>query len=59
MLGLEKDSTKREENTIHTFTNTGFRRKKGDSPFVYNLNLKVKKEKQQSNFTNPDPWLEL
>ena len=32
----------------------GFRRKKGDSPLVYNLNLKVKKEKKQSNCTNPE-----
>ena len=33
--------------------------KKGDSPFVYNLNLKVKKEKKQSNYTNPDPWARI
>ena len=64
MLGIEKESTKKEENTTHTFTHTptvrnGFRRKKGDSPFVYNLNLKVKKEKKQSNFTNPDPWARI
>ena len=37
----------------------GFRRKKGNSPFVYNLNLKEKKEKKQSNFTNPDPWARI
>ena len=64
MLGFEKDSTKKEENTTHTFTHTpnvrnGFRRKKGDSPLVYNLNLKVKKEKKQSTFTNPDPWVRI
>ena len=29
---------------------------KKDSPFVYNLNLKVKKEK---NYTNPDPWARI
>ena len=49
------------DDTSHSFTPTsnvrnGFRRKKGDSPFTYNLNLKVKKEKKQSNCTNPDPW---
>ena len=33
--------------------------KKGDSPFSYNLNLKVKKEKKQSNCTNPDPWARI
>ena len=48
------------DDTSHTFVPTpnvrnGFRRKKRDSPFVYNLNLKVKKEKKQSNCTNPDP----
>ena len=66
MLNLEKDSSKtNSENTSsHTFTPTpnvrkGFRRKKGDSPFTYNLNLKVKKEKKQSNFTNPDPWARI
>ena len=52
MLNLEKDSSKvNSENTSsHTFTPTpnvrnGFRRKKGDSPFTYNLNLKVKKKR--------------
>ena len=64
MLGLEKNSTKKEENTTHTFTHSpsvrnGFRRKKGDSPLVYNLNIKVKKEKKQSNFTNLDPWARI
>ena len=66
MLNLEKESSKaNSENTSsHTFTPTsnvrnGFRRKKGDSPFTYNLNLKVKKEKKQSNFTNPDPWARI
>ena len=33
--------------------------KKGDSPFVYNLNLKVKKEKKHHNYTNPDPWARI
>ena len=64
MLGLEIESTNKKENATHTFTHTptvrnGFRRKKGDSPFVYNLNIKVKKEKKQSNFTNPDPWVRI
>ena len=66
MLNLEKESSKAnsENNSSHTFTPTsnvrnGFRRKKGDSPFTYNLNLKVKKENKQSNFTNPDPWARI
>ena len=52
MLNLEKESSKvnSENNSSHTFIPTsnvrnGFRRKKGDSPFTYNLNLKVKKKR--------------
>ena len=64
MLDAEKDSTSKEENSFPTFypkssVRNGFRRKKGDIPFVYNLNLKVKKEKKQSNYTNPDPWARI
>ena len=66
MLEFEKDSSRSTsvDDTSHTFIPTsnvrnGFRRKKGDSPFSYNLNLKVKKEKKQSNCTNPDPWARI
>ena len=64
MLDTEKDSTSKEENTFPTFypkpsARNGFRRKKGDGPLVYNLNLKIKKEKNQSNYTNPDPWARI
>ena len=66
MLNLENESSNidPEIQSAHTFNPTprvrnGFRRKKGDSPFTYNLNLKVKKEKKQSNCTNPDPWARI
>ena len=66
MLNLENESSKSDSKIqdTHTFNPTprirnGFRRKKGDSPFSYNLNLKVKKEKKQSNCTNPDPWARI
>ena len=66
MLESEKNSSNSTsvDDTSHTFAPTpnvrnGFRRKKVDSPFVYNLNLKVKKEKKQSNYTNPDPWARI
>ena len=66
MLNLEKESSHNdsENQNSHTFNPTprvrnGFRRKKGHSPFAYNLNLKVKKEKKQSNCTNPDPWARI
>ena len=60
MLESERNSTSKEEITEKLeyekpTVRNGFRRKEGDSPFVYKLNLKVKKEKKQSNFTNPDP----
>ena len=47
MLDTEKNSTSKEENIFPTFhlkpsVKNGFRRKKGDSPLVYNLNLKIK-----------------
>ena len=63
MLNLSKNSDETKD-TKHTFIPTptvrnGFRRKKGDNPLVYNLNLKVKKEKKQSSFTNPDPWARI
>ena len=64
MLESEKNSTSKKETTEkleyeRSTARNGFRRKKGDSPFVYNLNLKVKKEKKQSNSTNPDPWARI
>ena len=53
MLESEKNSSNSTsvDDTSHTFVPTsnvrnGFRRNKGDSPFSYNLNLKVKKEKK-------------
>ena len=63
MVNLSKNSDETKD-TKHTFNPTptvrnGFRRKKGDNPLVYNLNLKVKKEKKQSSSTNPDPWARI
>ena len=34
-------------------------RKKGESPYVCDMNVKFKKEKKQSTFLNPDPWARL
>ena len=66
MLNLEKESSKNDSENQNSYTfnptpriRNGFRRKKGDSPLAYNLNLKVKKEKKQSNCTNPDPWARI
>ena len=63
MLESEKNSSNSTsvDDTSHTFVPIPNVRngKKGDSPFVYYLNLKVKKEKRQSNYTNPDPWARI
>ena len=32
----------------------GFRRKKGETPIEMQTDIKIKKEKKQSNYTNPD-----
>ena len=37
----------------------GFRRKKGESPYICDMNVKFKKEKKQPIFLNPDPWARL
>ena len=37
----------------------GFKRKKGESPYVCDMNVKFNKEKKQSTFLNPDPWARL
>ena len=54
MLESERNSTSKKETTEkieyeRSTARNGFRRKKGDSPFVYNLNLKVKKGKKKNN----------
>ena len=61
---MQRKTTSKEENTFPTFypkpsVRNGFRRKEGDSPLIYNLNLKIKKEKKQSNYTNLDPWARI
>ena len=66
MLESEKQSSNATsvDDTSHTFVPTpnvrnGFRRKRGDSPFVYNLNFKVIKEKKQSTVPTLIHGLEL
>ena len=34
----------------------GFKRKKGESPFEIQTDIKFEKEKQQASYTNPDAW---
>ena len=36
-----------------------FRRKKGESPIEIQTDIKIKIEKKQSNYNNPDAWGKL
>ena len=33
-----------------------FQEKKGESPIEIQTDIKIKKEKKQSNYTNPEAW---
>ena len=51
-----------QENSIHVShaqKRKGFRRKKGENPIEIQADLKMKKIKRQSNYTNPDAWARL
>ena len=59
-----KNNFEEQKETFPTFIPTptvrnGFTRKKGENPFVCDLNLKINKEKKQSNFTTMIHGLEL
>ena len=51
-----------QESSIHVShaqTKKGFRRKKGENPIEIQADIKMKKVKRQSNYTNPDAWARL
>ena len=39
-----------------TKTKKGFRRKRGESPFEIQTDIKIENEKKQASYTNPDAW---
>ena len=43
----------------HAQTKKGFRRKKGENPIEIQADIRMKKVKRQSNYTNPDTWARL
>ena len=60
----QNSNSETDSKTFAEFDSTprfrkGFRRKKGESPYVCDMNVKFKKEKKQSTFLNPDPWARL
>ena len=52
MIHLKKSSI----HVTHAKTKKGFRRKKGENSIEIQTDIKIKKEKKQSNYTNPDAW---
>ena len=58
---LSVDDTPQEKSihVSHAQTKKGFRRKKGESPMELLTDIKLKKTKKQSNYTNPDSWARL
>ena len=60
----QNSNSETDSKTFAEFDSTprfrkGFRRKKGESPYICDMNVKFKKEKKQSTFLNPDPWARL
>ena len=58
---LNKDDPPQESSiqVSHVQSKKGFRRKKGHNPIDIQADIKVKKFKRQSNYTNPDAWARL
>ena len=58
---LNKDDPPQESSiqVSHAQTKKGFRRKKGENPIEIQADIKMKKFKRQSNYTNPDAWARL
>ena len=55
-LGIDDPPQKSSVHITQAKTKKGFRRKKGESPFEIQTDIKIKSEKKQSNYTNPDAW---
>ena len=58
---LIKDDPPQESSihVSHAQTKKGFSRKKGENPTEIQADIKMKKIKRQSNYTNPDAWARL
>ena len=58
---LSKDDPPQESSihVSHAQTKNDFRRKKGENPIEIQADIKMKKIKRQSNYTNPDAWARL
>ena len=55
-LGIDDPPQKSSVHISQTKTKKGFRRKKGESPFEIQTDIKIENEKKQASYTNPDAW---
>ena len=55
-LGIDDLPQKSSVHVSQTKTKKGFRRKKGESPFEIQTDIKIEDEKKQSSYTNHDAW---
>ena len=53
-LGIDDPPQKSSAHVSQSKTKKGFRRKKGESPFEIQTDIKIKDEKKQASYTNPD-----
>ena len=59
MQGIPEFQPPPTEAQFNYDSRKGFRKKKGESPFNIEVDIKIKKEKRQSKYSNPDPWARL
>ena len=55
-LGIDDLPQRSSVDVSQTKSKKGFRRKKGESPFEIQTNIKIENEKKQASYTNPDAW---
>ena len=55
-LGFDDPPQKNSVHISQTKTKKGFRRKRGESPFEIQTDIKIENEKKQASYTNPDAW---
>ena len=58
-LSIDDAPQEKSIHVSHANTKKGFRRKKDESPIEIQTDIKLKINKRQSNYTNPDAWVRL
>ena len=55
-LGIDDPPQESSVHVSQTKTKKSYRRKKGERPFEIQTDIKIKNEKKQASYTNPDAW---